>query len=418
MSYRTDKVLAPMSLVVAEDRRDDPDATILPKKFRDTILLDVIHDGDWLPAEFMKDDDGNPIPDKSFLDAYYYERDWGASLVAGEIASFLGLPGHYSVNVARVLMDFGRFPGPTPKDADHLHRFALNYPFSKLLSYHQKKRVLENYYDKISEIMENAISGKDIKIAIHTYDTHNKSGTIRPHLSLLTRSFGYQNENEMPYGVFDPLYPDVLAEFTCDRVLRDRISLTLEKIGLPVAHNYPYLLPDGSVEMRSQVWLFFLKLREEFETRHPETHEMIPYQMVWDMLLDTNLRSAKSEKLRSFFHFYRRIDDPLETRFNEAANAYIRIRDFLVKDIPHFVSRFRFSQTRTSALGIEIRKDLVWHFDRNGVPVGPRYDNIRSIGKNIAKAIHVYLTKDRDEVTRTDAPLTSAQEKEIFGSLL
>ena len=266
--------------------------------------------------------------------------------------------------------------------------------------------------------MENAISGKDIKIAIHTYDTHNKTGTIRPHLSLLTRSFGYQNENEMPYGVFDPLYPDVLAEFTCDRVLRDRISLTLEKIGLPVAHNYPYLLPDGSVEMRSQVWLFFLKLREEFEARYPETHEMIPYQMVWDMLLDTNLRSAKSEKLRSFFHYYRRIDDPLETRFNEAADAYIRIREFLEKDIPHFVNRFRFSQTRTSALGIEIRKDLVWHFDKDGVPVGPRLDNIRSIGQNIAKAIHIYLTQDRDSVTRSQNPLTPAQEREILGSLL
>ena len=246
-----------MTMIPAENRHDDPDATILPEKTRDTILIDVIHDGDWIPEEFTLDENGKPIPEEQFLDAYYYERDWGASMVAGEIASFLGLPGHYSVNVARVLMDFGRFPGPTPKDADHLHRFALNYPFSKLLSYQQKKRVLENYYDDISGIMENAISGKDIKIAIHTYDTHNKTGTIRPHLSLLTRSFGYQNENEMPYGVFDPLYPDVLAEFTCDRVLRDRISLTLEKIGLPVAHNYPYLLPDGSVEMRSQVWLFF-----------------------------------------------------------------------------------------------------------------------------------------------------------------
>ena len=110
--------------------------------------------------------------------------------------------------------------------------------------------------------MENAISGKDIKIAIHTYDTHNKTGTIRPHLSLLTRSFGYQNENEMPYGVFDPLYPDVLAEFTCDRVLRDRISLTLEKsVCLSRIIILIYCCPMA-VEMRSQVWLFFLKLRE------------------------------------------------------------------------------------------------------------------------------------------------------------
>lgn len=402
-----------MSLVVAEDRTHDPDATILPAQFRDTILLDVIHDGDWIPEEFTRNEEGELIPEESFLDAYYYERDWGASLVAGEIASFLGLPGHYSVNVARVLMDFGRFPGPTPKDADHLHRFALNYPFSKLLSYKQKKRVLEVYYDEISQIMENAISGKDIKIAIHTYDTYNKSGTIRPHLSLLTRSFGYQNENEMPYGVFDPLYPDVLAEFTCDRVLRDRISLTLEKIGVPVAHNYPYLLPDGSVEMRSQVWLFFLKLREEFEARYPETKVSYPYQMVWDMLLDTNLRSAKSEKLRSFFHYYRRIDEEFETHFNDAASAYIKIRKFLEHEIPHFVDRFRFSQTRTSALGIEIRKDLVWHFDEMGTPVGPRLDNIRIIGKHVAQAIYVYLTEDRAAVNRPTPALTPYERKPL-----
>ena len=400
-----------MSLVVAEDRTNDPDATILPSQFRDTILLDVIHDGDWIPEEFTRNEKGELIPEEAFLDAYYYERDWGASLVAGEIASFLGLPGHYSVNVARVLMDFGRFPGPTPKDADHLHRFALNYPFSKLLSYQQKKRVLEVYYDEISQIMETAISGKDIKIAIHTYDTYNKTGTIRPHLSLLTRSFGYQNENEMPYGVFDPLYPDVLAEFTCDRVLRDRISLTLEKIGVPVAHNYPYLLPDGSVEMRSQVWLFFLKLREEFEERYPGTKDHYPHQMVWDMLLDTNLRSAKSEKLRSFFHYYRRIDEEYEAHFNDAASAYIQIREFLENEVPHFVDRFRFSQTRTSALGIEIRKDLVWHFDEMGTPIGPRLDNIRIIGKHVAQAIYVYLTEDRASVNRPASALTPFPKK-------
>ena len=112
LPYRTDKEDAPMSLVVAEDRTNDPDATILPPQFRDTILLDVIHDGDWIPEEFTRNEKGELIPEEAFLDAYYYERDWGASLVAGEIASFLGLPGHYSVNVARVLMDFGRFPGP------------------------------------------------------------------------------------------------------------------------------------------------------------------------------------------------------------------------------------------------------------------------------------------------------------------
>ena len=34
----------------------------------------------------------------------------------------------------------------------------------------------------------------------------------------------------MPEGMFDPLFPDVLADYTVDRVLVSRISLALEKI--------------------------------------------------------------------------------------------------------------------------------------------------------------------------------------------
>ena len=55
-----------------------------------------------------------------------------------------------------------------------------------------------------------------------------------------------------------------MAEFTVDQILRDRISLTLEK-GIPVAHNYPYLLPEGSIEVRHQVWRFFKWLQTHFE---------------------------------------------------------------------------------------------------------------------------------------------------------
>ena len=61
----------------------------------------------------------------------------------------------------------------------------------------------------------------------------------------------------MPFGVFDPLYPDILAEFTVDRVLRDRISLTLEKIAslsLIIIHIF---FPEGSTEVRHLVWRFF-----------------------------------------------------------------------------------------------------------------------------------------------------------------
>ena len=101
-----------------------------------------------------------------------------------------------------------------------------------------------------------------MKIAIHTYDRYIESGTERPATSIMTRSIGYQTESEMPFGLFDPLYPDVLSEFTADRVLRDRISLTLEKKQIPVAHNYPYCLPEGSLEVRYQVWAFFHALQD------------------------------------------------------------------------------------------------------------------------------------------------------------
>ena len=66
LPYRTDKSDTPMSLVVAEDRTQDPDATLLPHEFRNTILLDVIHDGDWIPEEFMVDESGNAIPEEFY----------------------------------------------------------------------------------------------------------------------------------------------------------------------------------------------------------------------------------------------------------------------------------------------------------------------------------------------------------------
>ena len=84
-------------------------------------------------------------------------------------------------------------------------------------------------------------------LTIHTYDVHNPSLTERPELSLITRSQSYQNNSHLPFGLFDPLFPDVLMESSTDPVLRDRIALTLEKLGVRVEHNYPYCLPDGSL---------------------------------------------------------------------------------------------------------------------------------------------------------------------------
>ncbi len=371
-----------------------PGEFVLPEEDKQKITLDVIHDGDVIPEELLVDENGRRLTDDRFMEHYILERDWGAGLLAGELAKHLGLAGYWKVEIARVVMDFGRFPGITPKDADHLSRHAINYPFSSLLGFEKKRRVLEHYYDAISSRFNVFVKPAQVKLAIHTYDTFNSSGTRRPPVSILTRCIGYQVNSEMPFDVFDPLYPDILGEFTCDRILRDRISLTLERVGLHTEHNYPYLLPDGSVEVRSQVWNFFRFARDAFEAENPESRENPSYARVWEMLLDTNLRSSESESLRGYLHAFRRVLPRHEEGFAAARDAYHAISHFLGRDGFQFVERYRTSRERPSALGIEVRKDLVYRFDKNGRPLGPRQRDARKIASFIAKAIKIYFTED------------------------
>ena len=55
---------------------------------------------------------------------------------------------------------------------------------------------------------------------------------------------------------------------------------------------------------------------------------------------------------------------------------------------------FEFGQTRPSTLLIEVRKDLVWHFE-NGRPIGPNENETRRIARIIAAGIYQYLANDR-----------------------
>ncbi|MGM0555245.1 MAG: hypothetical protein ACQEVA_02605 [Myxococcota bacterium] len=380
--------------MVEVDESEPRDCT-LDDSIKPLVFIDVIHDGHWLPPEFLVDSAGNPISLEQVGPDYVRERDWGAGFIAERLAQSLGLPGYGRVNVARVLMDFARFPGSTPRNADHLHRYAINYPFSKLLSHRQKKQVLEDYYDEVSAGFDAQLGGRLVKIAIHTYDQYNESGTERPAMSLMTRSIGYQTESEMPAGLFDPLYPDVLAEFTADRVLRDRISLTLEKAKIPVAHNYPYLLPEGSLEVRYQVWSFFRALRDEFEAEFPDTAADPSYETVWEMLFDTNLRSSESEAFRSFMHMYRRPPVGREDAFAAAEDSYEHVEQFCA-DRAEFIERYRFSRRRTSSIAIEVRKDLVCELGPDDKPVSVRWDNIRLVSDTLADAIATYFREDHD----------------------
>lgn len=372
-----------------------PTATPCPAELRERILIDTVHDGPVLPEQFLRRQDGSRVPDEAFLGAYLSERDWGANMVAENLAMALGIEGYHRVNLARVLMDYGRFPGLTRQTGDHLGRFALNYPFSELLSWEQKRVVLEDYYDRISAGYDHAVRGKLIKIAVHTYDRCNASGTVRPHISLVTLSNAYSANSRLPFGVFDALFPDILGEFTCNRMLRDRLSLTMEKAGFPVAHNYPYLLPEGSIEVRAQVWYFFDYLRRRFEAINPASSYSPAFCMVWDMLMDTNLRNSESEMLRSYIHMFRRAPKGQEETFREARDAYQAIADFTAHS--HIVEEYRHSDERPSCVGIEVRKDLVWDFDKDGRPVAPKPEVAARVGQALARAVYTHLTEDRDD---------------------
>ncbi len=366
-----------------------------PDVYRNGVMIDVIHDGAMIPREFLRDHTGEPIPEAQFWEDFVHERDWGAAMVAERMSARLNLEGYYRVNIARVLMDFGRFPGSTHKGAGHLDRFAISHPFSEMLSHDQKSRVLTHYYDRISAGYEDAVRGHFLKIAVHTYDKRNASGTVRPQVSIVTRSDAYQTHSKLPVGTFDPMFPDILVEFCADRILRDRISLTLERSGIPCEHNYPYALPEGSIEVRAQVWYFFMFLRAEFEAEFPDTAEDPAFQRVWDMLLDTNLRDARSDTLRSYIHMFRRAPRSRLSNFQTSRDAYFRIKDFLDRGGQKVVEQYRFSPNRPSTLGIEVRKDLVWELDDQDRPIRPRADMAARVGDTIAEAVAIYLRHDR-----------------------
>ena len=393
-SYRND-CDPPYQLVAVEQRGQ----VSIPSELRKRIFIHTVHDGGAIPKRYRMDENGNPRVDLEELERRYIrERDWGANLVARKISEALGIPGFARVKVARVLLDFNRFPGSTPPTGhDPLERLAISRPFSTVLNHNQKLELLERYYDTISDLIEQQwLRGALMMIGVHTYDEHNPSQTQRPALSIMSSVASYMRDKHMPFGVFDPMYPDSLAESTCSRVLRDRISLNLERNGFRVAHNYPYALPEGSMEVRAQVWFFFDFLRNTFQKAHPETVEDDAYRRVWTMLLNTNLRLHEAESLRGYLHRLRKVTSGEVKKFRRSQEAYTHIQHFL--EANDVATAFRRCPTRPSSFAIEVRKDLVCDFDpRTGrpLPISPEIDQRASlIGNVIAGAIATYFDVD------------------------
>jgi len=373
---------------------DPIDAPFCPEPLRDRVVIDTVHDGNYIPARLLTSPRICRLQEDGTLWRHYVqERDWGANRIAAHLARCLGLSGYDRVNVARVVMDFNRFPGSTPGDVDPLDRLAINPPFAQHLTFEEKQHVLETYYDAVSRGMESALDRRLVKLSIHTYDERNKSLTRRPEVSLLTRSLSYQRHSRLPFGLFDPMFPAILAECCASRILRDRLALTLEKDRVIVEHNYPYCLPDGSLEIRSQTWFFFHHLRQVYEAEYPNTHDDEGHELVWEMLFNTNLRNTEAEALYGYLHRFRRATDGNDARFSQAREAYEAITHFL-DGHPTLVNDYRMSRDRPSSISIEVRKDLLWRFD-GATPTVPIPHRAEAITEKIAEGLGTWLNEDR-----------------------
>lgn len=382
-------------LTWVEARAEDEVPTACPEDDAGRVEILTLHDGAYVPQRLLDCEElAGVVADGSLAESFVVKRDWGANLLAGHLAAALGTGGFHRVDVARLVMDFNRFPGSTPRNAPHLDKLAISGYLARDLSHTNKRWVLESLYDGVSQSVDEAITDKLLVLSVHTYDERNLSDTQRPEVSILGRSHSYQQTSQLPFGLFDPMFPDVLAESSIRGALRDRIALTLEKAGVFVEHNYPYCLPDGSLEIRCQPWFFFKRLRTHYEHEQPETRRDQAHQLVWTMLLNTNLRSAEANALFGYLHHFHEAPPGQRNTFEEARMAYERIARHLASHDP-LVHAYRFAHDRTSALTIEVRKDLVWHFDKDGRPLGPKEDGARELGTLLAQGIGTYLREDR-----------------------
>lgn len=360
------------------------------------ILVFTIHDGDQVPRSLWGDRTEEILARPEVHHAYIHERDWGANQVAEHLARELGLGGYLRVNLARFILDFGRFPGTSSAGRDYLHRRCMYPPVEHLLSEEAIHQALALYYDGISQALTRHFATKRITLAVHTYDALNATGTERPKISLVTRSLEYQNRSALSPNVFDPLFPAILCEATSDRALTYQLLLDLERAGHHTALNYPYTMPEGSVEIRAQVWFFFRCLRRHFNRRFPDSAVRPEYQRVWQMLLDVTRRSPDAEQLRAYLHQYRAAPQGLEQTFGKARAAYARVREFLDTHRHSLVEGFRYAPERPSCVGIEIRKDQLCRIDSDLGTVEP-HDRAHSFAREVstifARSVLAYVNE-------------------------
>lgn len=336
----------------------------------DPITVFSIHDGDRIPRGPLGPQAAVIATRPEIQSAFLRERDWGADLVAQHLAEALGLGGRLRVDLARVVLDFGRFPGVSEATEGYLSRRALSPPIADLITQKAKHRLITGYYDRMALAFARQTAAARISVGVHTFDRPGEGTAAGGTLELVTRPLQYpQGEGVRS---FDPLFPDVLCGPTCNR------SFVLQTVldRAPYLHglDHSYDMPEGSVEIRLQAWRYFRFLRKQFIAAHPETRDREGHQRVWSMLLDITRRTSDGELLRGYLHDYRDAPSGQRALFAEARRAYLEIARHLDLHENDLVHGYRFSTERPSCIAIEVRRDLLVDVDAETGTVVPRPD--------------------------------------------
>lgn len=411
--------------------------------FEDTLLIDTIHDGYIIPEELENGYKTDQNLQDEITASIIPERDWGASLVAQAVAETLGISGFHEVLLARNVLDFGRFPGISRPRSQHLDRLSVSGPLSAYIRDHCPDEIL-SYFEKISDQMEKQVNkrldatgqvgerrirnSRFIRLAIHTFDPYGGDGVRRPMVGIIHRSRSIAKHDALPDGVFSRLYPDELAAFSADRLLKSSLSCCFEKYYIPEVSDKPYMLPEGSVEMRIQVWLWFQYLRACFEEQARDDYENLlgdtdvikgdydGYKKYWTTVMNPTAIRPTTRVIAAFLEGKLNESGNLGVDLQSARKIHRAVSDFFKRSkkhksgLPTILGKYQYDAYRPSCIAIEIRKDAICHGRTKWVDGKclfkyrkPKEENIKMLAQCIAEGLLLYRQL-QDEKKEYDVP--------------
>lgn len=366
--------------------------------FNPFVMVDTIHNGRVIPEGIMNEIVNNDAFRHEMQEGYVEERDWGACLIAESIARHLRLESFYEVQTARCVLDFGRFPGISRPWSAHLDRLSVSGSVAPFVRKHCPAEVL-GYYTGIADQMEVAIEerfrrsaeyrsrveqepitetqrlreSRFVRIAVHTFDEYGRDKLRRPKVGLIHRSRSIADSGHLPDGVFSRHFPDELARFSADRLLKNCLSCAFEKNYIPEISDWPYMLPEGCVELRVLAWLWLRYLRAVFEEQVPNRVRALKnaideehYEDYWKAVLNLNSVHPSSRLITPFLEGQMRDDQELPVNLRAARQVDQAVTTFLEEadadpaGVPWLVRKYQYDAYRPNCIVIEVRKNEIF----------------------------------------------------------